>query len=94
MRSLSIINMHLLDLIKTSYRHSYNEIIHNFTAYGHNHQNKHIHIFQYARGKTLIINNTRGQATVERGTRFHPMVGLATPSIFTTSHPRAKTTML
>jgi hypothetical protein len=33
-------------------------------------------------------------ATAERGARFHPTVGLATPSGFTTSHPRAETTML
>ena len=53
-----------------------------------------IYIFQDARGKTLIRDNTRGQATVERGARFHPIVGLATPSGFTTSHPRAETTMM
>jgi hypothetical protein len=53
-----------------------------------------IHIFQDAKGKTLIRNNTRGQATAERGAHFHPTVGLATPSEFTTSHPRAETTML
>jgi hypothetical protein len=76
------------------YRHSYNEIIHSFTAYGHNHQNEHIHIFQDAKGKTLIRNNTRGYATAERGARFHPTVGLATPNGFTTSHPRDETMML
>jgi hypothetical protein len=57
----------------------------------------YIYIYIYiqdARGKTLIRNNTRGQATAERGGRFHPTVGLVTPSGFTTSHPRAKTTML
>ena len=53
-----------------------------------------IHIFQYAKGKTLIRNNTKGQATVERGARFHPTVGSATPNGFTTSHSRAETTML
>jgi hypothetical protein len=86
--------MQLLVLIKTPYSHSYNEIIRSFTTYEHNYQNKHIYIFQDARGKTLIRDNTRGQATAERGARFHPTVGLATPSGFTTSHPRAETTML
>jgi hypothetical protein len=32
-------------------------------------------------------------ATVGRGARFHPTVGIATPDGFTTSHPRAETTM-
>ena len=53
-----------------------------------------IHIFQDAKGKRLIRNNTRGYATAERGALFHPTVGLATPKGFTTSHPRAETTML
>jgi hypothetical protein len=46
-----------------------------------------IHIFQDVKGKALIRNNTRGQATAERGARFHPTVDLVTPSGFTTSHP-------
>jgi hypothetical protein len=33
-------------------------------------------------------------ATAKRGAHFHPTVGVATPSGFTTSHPRAETTML
>jgi hypothetical protein len=33
-------------------------------------------------------------ATAERGARFHPTVGSVTPNGFTTSHPRAETTML
>jgi hypothetical protein len=33
-------------------------------------------------------------ATAERGARFHPNVGSTTPNGFTTSHPRAETTML
>jgi hypothetical protein len=33
------------------------------------------------------------EATAERGARFHPTVGVATPTGFTTSHPRAETTM-
>jgi hypothetical protein len=33
-------------------------------------------------------------ATAEKGARFHPTVDLATPSRFTTSHPRAETMML
>ena len=32
-------------------------------------------------------------ATATRGARFHPTVGVATPTGFTTSHPRAETTM-
>ena len=32
--------------------------------------------------------------TAERGARFHLTVGVATPDGFTTSHPRAETTML
>jgi hypothetical protein len=34
--------------------------------------------------------NTRCNATAERGARFHPTVGSATPKGFTTSHPRAR----
>jgi hypothetical protein len=33
-------------------------------------------------------------ATAERGARFHPTIGSTTPNGFTTSHPRAETTML
>jgi hypothetical protein len=33
------------------------------------------------------------KATAERGARFHPTVGIANPTGFTTSHPRAETTM-
>jgi hypothetical protein len=33
------------------------------------------------------------EATAERGARFHPTVGVVTPNGFTTSHPRAETTM-
>jgi hypothetical protein len=36
---------------------------------------------------TLIRNNTRGDATAERGARFHPTIGSVTPNGFTTSHP-------
>jgi hypothetical protein len=32
----SVISIYLLILIKTLHRHSYNEIIHNFTVYEHN----------------------------------------------------------
>jgi hypothetical protein len=53
-----------------------------------------IHIFQDAKGKTLIRNNSKGQATTERGARFHPTVGSATPNGFTSSHPLAEITML
>jgi hypothetical protein len=43
--------------------------------------------------KTLIRNTSAMEATAERGARFHPTVGVATPTGFTTSHPRAETTM-
>ena len=33
-------------------------------------------------------------ATAERGARFHPIIGSATPNEFTASHPRAETMML
>ena len=33
-------------------------------------------------------------ATAERGARFHPTVGVETLDGFTTSHPRAETTIL
>ena len=33
-------------------------------------------------------------ANAERGACFHPTIGSATPNGFTTSHPRAETTML
>jgi hypothetical protein len=60
----------------------------------HTHTHTHIYIYQDARGKTLIRDNTKGQATVERGARFHPTVGIVTSNGFTTSHPQAETTML
>jgi hypothetical protein len=37
-----------------------------------------------------LSENTRCNATAERGARFHPTVGSATPNGFTTSHPRAR----
>jgi hypothetical protein len=43
----------------------------------------------------LFIDITQEMsATAERGARFHPTVGSVTPNEFTTSHPRAETTML
>ena len=44
--------MQLPVLIKTPYRDSFTEIIHNFIAYEHKYQN--IYIFQDTRDKTLI----------------------------------------
>ena len=38
-----------------------------------------------------LLENTRCDATAERGARFHPTVGSVTPNGFTTSHPRART---
>jgi hypothetical protein len=37
-----------------------------------------------------LSENTRCDATAERGARFHPTVGSVTPNGFTTSHPRAR----
>jgi hypothetical protein len=50
--------------------------------------------FQDANVKHLSEITPEVSATAERGARFHPTVGSATPSGFTTSHPRAETTML
>ena len=46
--------------------------------------------FQDTRYKTLIRKNIGFDATTERGARFHPTVGSATPNGFTTSHPRTR----
>jgi hypothetical protein len=76
-------------LIKTPCRQSYTETIHNCTDYEHTcqHINFKIQVI-------ILIRKTPGDATAERGARFHPTVGSATPNGFTTSHPRAETTML
>jgi hypothetical protein len=44
--------------------------------------------------KHLLEITPRVSATAERGARFHPTIGVATPSGFTTSHPGAETMML
>jgi hypothetical protein len=48
--------------------------------------------FKMQYGKHLSEITLEMGATTERGARFHPTVGIATPSGFTTSHPRAETT--
>jgi hypothetical protein len=55
--------------------------------------NVRIYISRY-KMKNTYQKNTRSDATAERGARFHPTVGSTTPNGFTTSHPRAETTML
>jgi hypothetical protein len=71
--------------IKTPCRHFYTETIYKCS--------NHEHTFQDIQCKTQDINTyqkTPGDATAERGARFHPTVGSATPNGFTTSHPRAR----
>jgi hypothetical protein len=91
MRGFSVISIYLPFLIKTLHRHSYTVIIHNFTVYEHICQHMNFKM-QYVKHLSEITPEV--SATAERGARFHPTVGLATPSGFTTSHPRAETTML
>jgi hypothetical protein len=55
--------------------------------------NVRIYISRY-KMKNTYQKNTRSDATAERGARFHPIVGSATPNEVTTSHPQAETTML
>jgi hypothetical protein len=76
-------------LIKTPCRQSYTETIHNYTDYEHTCQHINFKIQDIT-----LIRKTPGDATAERGARFHPTVGSTTPNGFTTSHPRAETTML
>jgi hypothetical protein len=73
-------------LIKTPGKHFYTETIYECTT-----MSMHSRNIQF---KIQDINtyqkNTRCNATAERGARFHPTVGSATPNGFTTSHPRAR----
>jgi hypothetical protein len=91
MRDLSVISIYLTFLIKTLHRHSYTIIVHNFTIYEHICQHMN---FKMRYEKHLSEITSEVGATTERGSRFHPTVGIATPNGFTTSHPRAETTML
>jgi hypothetical protein len=75
---------------QTPHRQSYTETLHDFTAYEHKSQNIHFHI----QDEKHLSENTRSDATAERGARFHPTVGSMTPNRFITSHRRAETTML
>ena len=90
MRGLSVISIYLTFLIKTLHKHSYTVIVHNFTVYEHICQHMNFKM-QYEKHLSEITSEVG--ATTERGARFHPTVGVATPSGFTTSHPRAETTM-
>jgi hypothetical protein len=77
--------MHPLFPIKTQGKHFYTETIYeriNMSMHpGYSIQNtRHKHLSE----------NTRCDATAERGARFHPTVGSVTPNGFTTSHPRAR----
>jgi hypothetical protein len=92
MRGLFVISIYLTFLIKTLHRHSYTVIVHNFTVYEHICEDMNFKM-QYEKRHLSEITSEVG-ATAERGAHFHPIVGIATPSGFTTSHPRAKTTML
>jgi hypothetical protein len=69
-------------------------IIIRINIYIYIHIHTYIYIFKMPEEKHLSEITPGVQATVERSARFHPTVGLATPSGFTTSHPRAETTML
>jgi hypothetical protein len=89
--AFSVISIYLPFLIKTLHRHSYTVIIHNFTVHEHIYQHMNFKM-QYVKHLSEITPEV--SATAERVARFHPTVGLATPNGFTTSHPRAETTML
>jgi hypothetical protein len=91
MRGFSVTSIHLPFLIKTLHRQSYTVIIHNFTVYEHICQHMN---FKMQDVKHLSEITPEVSATAERGARFHPTVGSAIPIGFTTSHPRAETTML
>jgi hypothetical protein len=91
MCGFSVMSIHLPFLIKTLHKHSYTVIAHNFTVYEHICQHMNFKM-QYVKQLSEITPEV--SANAERGARFHPTIGLATPNGFTTSHPRAETTML
>ena len=91
MCGFSIISIHLPFLIKTLHIHSYTVIVHNFTVYDHLCQHMNFKM-QYVKHLSEITPEVG--ATTERGARFHPTVGSATPNRFTTSHPQDETMML
>ena len=72
-------------LIKTPCKQSYTETIHNCIDYEHTclQINFKIQVI-------ILIKKTLGDATAERGARFHPTIGSETPNGFTTSHPQAR----
>jgi hypothetical protein len=87
----SVISIYLPLLIKTLHKHSYTVILHNFIVHEHIYQHMN---FKMQHVKQLSEITPEGSATAERGAHFHPTVGLTNPNGFTTSHPRAETTML
>jgi hypothetical protein len=91
MHGFFVISIHLPFLIKTLHRRSYIIIVHNFTVYENICQHMNVKMQDV---KHLLEITPEVSETTKRGARFHPTVGLATPSGFTTSHPRAETTML
>jgi hypothetical protein len=91
MHGFYVISIYLSFLIKTLHKHSYTIIIHNFIVYEHICQHMN---FKKQYIKHLSEITPEVSATTERGARFHPTIGLVTPSGFTNSHPRAETTML
>ena len=65
----------------------------------HSSMSTYIYIYQSMNFKMQYVKHLseitpKVSATAERGARFHPTVGVANPTGFTTSHPRAETTML
>jgi hypothetical protein len=74
--------MHPLFLIKTPGKHLYTETIYECTNMSM-HPRYSIQDTRYEH----LSENTRCDATTERGARFHPTVGSMTSNGFTTSHP-------
>jgi hypothetical protein len=85
MGGLSVISIYLSLLIKILHRHSYIVIVHHFIVYEHICQHMNLKM-QYKQNTYQIITPEMG-VTAEMGACFHPTVGVATPSGFTTSHP-------
>jgi hypothetical protein len=86
-----VTSIQLSFLIKTLHSQSYTVIIHNFIVYEHIYQHMNFKV-KYVKHLSAITPEV--SATIERGDRFHPTVGSTISIGFTTSHPRAETTML
>jgi hypothetical protein len=74
--------MHPLFSIKTPGKHFYTETIYECTNMSM-HPGYSIQDTRYEH----LSENTRCDATSERGARFHPTIGSVNPNGFTTSHP-------